>query len=363
MGLIPFLLSLKSGTTVIPDPPPPAGEPSAVISTYKSVSNKYVDLTFDYGVYEDDGPVTVDNFEIIDFVPGGVTNIAIAAVKVNNHYTSGSATALIGGELVVRVFLTLTGTPDSTESFRIRATVTSPDDVENSSNSATIKLNITPLMLWDATETASVTTLSLGISELTDVMGLANFTQSTDANRPIHASDLVGFNRATPHHMSAGATQAAFQKGDSFTVAVKRLKSNNSGTTGYVISRRGANTNNQGWSISVGVDGSLFFVLRTTAAQGFCDYDGFSPSSENTLFFVNNNGTLNIKDSAGNNLGTTGDASALGTITYTGINLLIGRRTTETTEYWSGYFEKVAIFNKALTTDEIADVTENFDDL
>lgn len=363
MGLMSFILSLKSGTTVIPDPPPPAGEPSEIISTYKSVSNKYVDLTFDYGVYESEGPVTTDNFEIVDFVAGGVTNIAIDSVKVNNHYTSGSATALIGGELVVRVFLTLTGTPDSTESFRIRATVTSPDDVEWSSNSATIKLNITPLMLWDATETAAVTTLSLGVSQLTDVMGLANFTQSTDAQRPIDGGDLIGFNRATPKHMTAGATQAAFQKGNSFTVAVKKLKSNNSAQTGYVISRRGPNANNQGWSISVGVDNSLFFVLRTTAAQGFCDYDGFSPNAEINLFFINNNGTLNIRNAAGTALGTTGDASALGTITYTGIDMLIGRRMTETTEYWSGYFEKVAIFNKALTTDEIADVNENFDNL
>lgn len=356
-----FAMAVRSATTEAP--PPVTGDQSSIVSTYKSVSNKYVDLTFDFGVYEGVGAVTTSNFEIIDFISGGVTLVEIASVKVNNHYTSGSATALIGGELVVRVFLTLTGTPDSTESFRIRATVTSPDGTVGSSNSATVKLNITPLMLWDATETAAVTTLSLGISELTDVMGLANFTQATDAQRPIDGGYFVGFNRSTPHHMSAGATQAAFQKGNSFTVAIKRLKSDNSATTGYILSRRGANANNQGWSISVGVDGSLFFVLRTTAAQGFCDYDAFSPSAETTLFFVNNNGTLNIKDTTGSNLGTTGDATALGTITYTGINILIGRRTTETTEYFSGYFEKIAIFDKALSNDEIADVNENFDDL
>lgn len=361
MALRDFIMMVNSQViTVEPEPEPEPGP--TIISTYKSVSNKYVDLTFDYGVYQASGPVTVDNFDIIDFVSGGVTVVAIDSVKVNNHYTSASATALIGGELVVRVFLTLTGTPDSTESFRIRATATH-DGVENSSNSATIKLNITPLMLWDATETAAVTTLSLGISELTDVMGLANFTQSTDAQRPIDGGYFVGFNRATPKHMTAGTGQGAFQKGNSFTVAVKRLKSNNSAQTGYILSRRGPNANNQGWSISVGSDNSLFFVLRTTAAQGFCDYDGFSPNDEINLYFINNNGTLNIRNAAGTALGTTGDATALGTITYTSIDMLIGRRMTETTEYWSGYFEKVAIFNKALTNDEIADVNENFDNL
>lgn len=296
---------------------------------------------------------------------GGVSNIAIAAVKVNNHYTSGSASDLIGGDLVVRVFITLTGTPNSTESFRIRVTdIYSVDGGLATVTTPTIKLNITPLMLWDVTETAAVTTLSLGISELTDVMGLNNFTQATDAQRPIDGGYLAGFNLATPKHMTAGATQAAFQKGNSFTVAIKRLKSDVTGVTSYIFSRRGGNANNQGWSISVGSDNSLFFVLRTTAAQGFCDYDAFTPNAEINLFFINNNGTLNIRNAAGTALGTTGDATALGTITYTSIDMLLGRRMTETTNsYWTGYFEKIAIFNSALTNDQIADVNENFDNL
>lgn len=361
MSLANFIMAVNSQSTTVE--PEPEGDGPVVVGTYKSVSNKYVDLTFDKGVYSSSGgAVTTANFSITDLVAGGVTVVAIASVKINNHYTSGSATNLIGGDLVVRVFLTLTGTPNSTETFRISAT-TYYDGVESISNSATIKLNRTPVMMWDALETAAVTTLALGVSELTDVMGLANFTQATDAQRPIDGGYYVGFNRATPKHMSAGATQAAYQKGNNFTVAVKRLKSNNSAQTGYIVSRRGGNANNQGWSISVSSDNSLFFVLRTSAAQGFCDYDAFSPNAEINLYFINNNGTLNIRNAAGTALGTTGNATAIGTITYTSIDLLIGRRMTETTEYWTGYFEKVAIFDSALTTDEIADVNENFDNL
>lgn len=367
MSLINFILALNNNTTTEEPVIPPATGP-AITSTYKSVSNKYVDITFDQGIYVNDlgeSPVTASNFSITDFVSGGVSNIAIASVKINNHYTSGSATALIGGDLVVRVFITLTGTPDSTESFRIRCT-----NVYNSAGEVstvttpTIKINITPVMLWDALETAAVTTLSLGISQLTDVMGLNNFTQATDAQRPIDGGNLVGFNSATPKHISAGAAQAAFQKGNSFTIAIKRLKSDVTGVTAYILSRRGGNANNQGWSISVGSDNSLFFVLRTTAAQGFVDYDAFTPNAETNLFFINNNGTLNIRNAAGTALGTTGDATAIGTITYTSIDMLMGRRMTETTNsYWTGYFEKVAIFDSALTNDQIADVNENFDNL
>lgn len=365
MSLANFILAVQSSQTVV-EPEEP-GTPPAIVSTYKSVSNKYVDITFDRGVYTIQAgfsPLTADMFSVVDLVSGGVTVIAVSAVKINNHYTPGSATDLLGGDLVVRVFLTLTGTPDSTETFRIRVSnVYSSDGTPATLTTPTIKLNITPVMLYDALETAAVTTLGLGISQLTDVMGLVNFSQATDAQRPIDGGYFVGFNRATPKHMSAGATQAAYQKGNSFTVAIKRLKSNNSAQAGYIISRRGGTANNQGWSISVGSDNSLFFVLRTTAAQGFCDYDGFSPNAETNLFFINNNGAMNIRNAAGTALGTTGDASALGTITYTGIDLLIGRRMTETVENWTGYFEKVAIFDRALTTDEIADVNENFDNL
>lgn len=364
MGLKDFIMAVNAfqATTTEPEQPPEPGP--SLHAVYTTVSNKYVDIVFDQGVYADAGgvnPVTTANFSIVNLFAGGTTNVTVAAVKRNTHFTSASALNLIGGEDVIRVFITLTGTPTSVESFRIQCSnVFGPTGISSTFNTPLVKLNITPLLLWDATETAAVTTLGLGISQLTNVMGLANFTQSTDAQRPIDGGYFIGFNRTIPKHMTAGTSQGAFQKGNSFTVAVKRLKSNNVAETGYIISRRGGNANNQGWSVSVGSGNQLFFVLRTTAAQGFCQYDSFSPNAEINLFFINNNGTLNIRDSAGNALGTTGDATALGTITYTSIDMLIGRRMTETTENWTGYFEKIAIFDKALSADEIADVNENF---
>lgn len=365
MGLTAFILTIKSEATVEPEPEP-TGTPPAIEEIFRTVSNKYVDIVFDRGVYIDNGgvdPVTADNFSIVDFVSGGVTNVAIAAVKRNTHYTSGTALALIGGETVVRVFLTLTGTPDSTESFRIRcADVYSPDGESATLTTGTVKLNITPIALWDALETAAVTTLSLGVSQLTDVMGLANFTQSTDAQRPIDGSGLIGFNSAAPKYMTAGdVASLEFQKGNSFTVVVKRFKPTNSGAGGYLISKRGPAASQRGWSISVGVDGSLFFVMHDGTSQGFCDYDGFSPAgSEHDFFFINNNGTLNIIEDANTTRGTTGNATGIGTITYGTLPVWLGRRDTDTSNsYLSGYFEKIAIVAKAMTLDERTDFLEN----
>lgn len=358
MVLTLFVSTIKSeAAAVIPDPEP-VGDAPAVTNTYKSLSNKYVDVTFDVGVYVDDGrvdPVTAANFSIVDFVAGGVTDIAIAAVKRNNFYTSAGASNLIGGEYTVRIFLTLTGTPDSTESFRIRCTdIYSPDGIAATVNSATLNLNITPLILWDYLETGGVGTTGLGVSSIHDVMEVAHLTQATDADRPLDADGVVYFDRDNSEYLNGGDISALdFQKGTSFTIVVKRLRVLNSGNGGYIIACRVNNPGVTGWAIQTGADGSLFFLMNDGTLQGLCDYDAFNGSAERSvLFFVNNNGTLNIYDHEGNTLGTTGDATGLGTISYTGINLILGRRPNTTTSDLEGYWEKIPVVNKALTLAE-----------
>lgn len=351
MSLRNFIMVVNSQVvTVEPEPEPEVG--ALIINTYKSLSNKYVDLTFSDGVFSNPGvnPVTTDNFSIVDFVAGGVTNIAIASVKINNHYTSGSATNLIGGDLVVRVFLTLTGTPDSTESFRIRATDICDDNgILTTSNSDTIYLNITPLILWDYQDTASVTTSGLGISTFADVMGVANLTQTTEADRPLDAFEYVYFDRDNTEYFNGGDVGALdFQKANAFTIVIKKFRVLNSGTGGYVVSNRSSVA--AGWSISTGTDGSLFFVMNDGTNQATADYDAFNGSAErDVMFFVNDGTNLRIYDSAGNQLGTSGSLASVGAISYTGINLQVGHRPGTSASDLEGYFQKMAIVNSALT--------------
>lgn len=343
------------------------GQTSTITSTYKSVSNKYVDITFSTGVYADltrVNPVTASNFSITNFSAGGTTAIAIASVKRNTHYTSASALDLIGGEKVIRVFLTLTGTPDSTETFTVQCTnVYSGQRVKSSPVTGTIKLNITPLMLYDFLETAAVTRLSLGVSQMTDVMGVANAVQGTDANRPVDGGDAIGFNPISPNTtkwLDAGDVGALdFQKGNNFTIVIKRLSILSAATTGFVISNRINSASSAGWSIQVSSDGSLIFNLSDGTLQGACDYDAFSGTGEATLFFENNNGTLNIRNAAGTALGTTGDATGIGTISYTNAKIFIGRREFSATAFMHGYFEKIAIINSLVTSDQRTDFNDN----
>lgn len=342
------------------------GAAPAISAAYKSVSNKYVDINFDRGVYADltrVNPVTTSNFSITNFSGGGTTSIAIASVKRNTHYTAASALALIGGETTVRAFITLTGTPTSVETFTIQCTdIFSGDRVKSSPVTGTIKLNITPMMMFDYLETASITTAGLGISQVTDIISGGVISQGTDNNRPIKAGDFLGFNFSTTpeKHMTGGDVGILdFQKGNSFTVCIKRLNVLNSGTSGWVIANRANDPGNNGWSIQVGTDGSLFFAMHDGTLQGFCDYDSYAGSGENTLFFVNSNGTMNIRDEVGTALGTTGDATGLGTISYTGVNFLLGRRGNNTTSWLHGWWEKVIILQGALTTDQIIDLNDN----
>lgn len=358
MALKDFIMVINSqALTVEPEPEPPE-EGVTVVHTYKSISNKYVDVTFSEGVYADAGrvnPVTADNFSIVDFVAGGVTNVAIAAVKRNNHYASGSATDLIGGEVTVRIFITLTGTPDSTEVFRIQCEdIYNADGVPETVNSGQVKINVTPLMMWDYLETGGVATTGLGVSSLHDLIGSSHLTQSTDADRPLDADGVVYFDRDNSEYLNGGDVGALdFQKGNSFTVVIKRLRVLNSGTGGYIIANRANNPGVNGWAIQTGSDGSLFFLMNDGTLQGLCDYDAFNGSAERSvMFFVNNNGTLNIYDHEGNVLGTTGNATGIGTISYTSVSLLLGKRGATNVSDLEGYWEKIAIVNKAMTLAE-----------
>lgn len=340
------------------------GNHPVIVDVYKSISNYYVDIEFNYGVYgaaDRATAVTTSNFTITNFTAGGVTNVAIASVKRNTHYTSASALNLIGGETVVRIFLTLTGTPDSTESFQIQCTnLYSGNRGKSSPLTSLINLNITPFMLFDYQETGSVTTLSLGVQEVSDMMPASNdLVQTTDGARPIDAGGKIGFNSTIGHYLDGGDVGALdFQKGNNFTIVIKNIESLNSGTTGWIIANRGAPGTNNGWSISVGTSNSLFFVLHDGTSQGVAEVASFTPSSPTTLFFVNSGGNLTIYDDAGNSL-ATGDATAIAAIVYTGIELYVGRRESSATSYYNGYWDKIGIFTSALTTAQQAKVVEN----
>lgn len=79
--------------------------------------NTSVDVNVDEGVYgANDGttPVAASDLQITGFVAGGATALSIASI------TNTSGGALTGGESIIRIVLSWTGTPDGTETFAVQ---------------------------------------------------------------------------------------------------------------------------------------------------------------------------------------------------------------------------------------------------
>ncbi|KKL90129.1 hypothetical protein LCGC14_1907780, partial [marine sediment metagenome] len=86
--------------------------------------NSYVDVTFSEGVYNSaagSGALDAADFiRVFDGTGGTATDVTIFSVKQNDSATEATASALVGGETVVRVFLTLVGTPNGVETVEIK---------------------------------------------------------------------------------------------------------------------------------------------------------------------------------------------------------------------------------------------------
>ncbi|HEX2945657.1 MAG TPA: Ig-like domain-containing protein [Clostridia bacterium] len=102
----------------------------AVVSVSMGDDNAYVDVAFSQGIYGDaSGKTPVDKNDFAASFTGGtgsLTVIGIAAVKKADGEKPDTASALTGGEKVVRIFLSMTGTASGSETLRIEpATPTS----------------------------------------------------------------------------------------------------------------------------------------------------------------------------------------------------------------------------------------------
>lgn len=359
MGLAQFVLTLSRGEVTIDEPEPIPNE-GDFVSYVLSISNKFVDVYFDRPVY---GPGHVANttsdFQITDFVPGGVTVISIASVKKPDHHLSASATNLAGGESVIRFFLTLTGTPDGTESFRIKPVtdqvvvgVLDYPTIGDSKSTGTISLNINPFTLWDAEVPTLITTTGLGVSALNDLMGNINLAQGTDADRPLHFNNrAIQFDSSNTEFMT-DSTHANFEKDEAedFAVVIKDLRPNNNANVsmGWIIAYF-HQTNSQGWAVRQGTTTNRINMLMfdgTNAKQA--DFQNFEDRKGNFII-QNEGGTLRIYDEFNNRVGSEGTTD-IGNITWTSISLHVGRRQGIVGTSFNGEWAKLAFINQSLNS-------------
>ena len=94
-------------------------ESSAVVA-----NNSYADITFTAGAYNTNGgsgALEASDFSLTFSRNGGpATAASISSIKKNDNAAEGSASALSGGETVVRMFLNITGSPAGVETILIK---------------------------------------------------------------------------------------------------------------------------------------------------------------------------------------------------------------------------------------------------
>lgn len=365
MGLIQFFNTLHRQTTS----EAPVTEISAhdIIAYRVSLSNNFIDLYFNDGVYaEAEAAIEATDLRITNFIAGGATAISIASIKKPDHHLSASATAIAAGDTIVRVFLTLTGTPDGTESFQIHPQLNSIFDVggipmAGSKSTGTVYLTPSPYELYNAEEVTAVTTTSLGVSTLTDLMGNLNFTQTTDADRPLHYRNrAIQFDSANSEWMLA-SSNATLQKqqANNFAVFVKDLRpnSNQQAAGGWIFANHHG-TNNQGWSWRHGfATNQLNFLMQDGTSANSAGLQNFE-DRKLSMFAQNESSVISQYDENNNRVGSQG-STVLSTITYTGVTPRIGRRETQTTNYFNGEWNQLAFYNQALTATQRERILRN----
>lgn len=358
MGLTTFFNTLGYTREVVVPPDEDSVILQDIIGYNHSISNKFIDLYFNEGVYaESEGTPEVADFRITNLVAGGVTAISIASIKKPNHYLSASASNVAGGDTIIRFFLTLTGTPDGTETFQIRPVENSVFNeagivMEPNKTTGTIALNISPFTLWDAEEPTLNTTTGLGVSAAVDLMANHNLAQTTDADRPLnYLNRAFQFDSANSEFL-VGTTNATFQKqqANNFAILVKDLKPNdNQNSNGGHIMSYFNGSNNHGWTLRHGFATNQLNILmidNVTANQaGFQNCE----DRKGSYLVQNESGVLSIYDENNNRVGSQGSIS-IGTIVWTSISLTVGRRLTQTTNYFNGEWAKLSFINQALTS-------------
>ena len=114
--------------------------------------NSYADITFSVPVYSNNngtGALELSDFIIVFSQSNGTATAAsMTSIKKDNSSNEASATNLIGGESVVRIFISITGTPNGNEELSIK-----PRDANSiydlAGNSADVDINTSSTKFQD----------------------------------------------------------------------------------------------------------------------------------------------------------------------------------------------------------------------
>ena len=176
---------------------------AAISNVSLAADNDYIDVTFNQGVYNTNGgsgALEASDFNL-DISGGLASGPTISSVKKNDNAIEGSAAALAGGETVIRIFFSTTGTPDGSEVLTVTPVINQVFDVAGnaslttqSNNTATLNDRTRPTVAitsnasnpqngaFTATFTFSEAVSDFVVGDLTVGNGAASNFQTTSAD-------------------------------------------------------------------------------------------------------------------------------------------------------------------------------------
>ncbi|MCK5686597.1 hypothetical protein KAJ27_20845, partial [bacterium] len=133
---------------------------ATITSASVAVDNSYIDIIFSEGIFGDINQSTAINS--LDFlithnlIGDNVTDVTISSAKQNDKTVEGEAADLIGGESVIRVFLTIDN-PPSNGSGKFEIKPANGTSIYDSGGNATLATETTGEKTFTVTEGANIT--------------------------------------------------------------------------------------------------------------------------------------------------------------------------------------------------------------
>ena len=260
--------------------------PAPTISSSALASdNTYIDVTMDAAVYNATGGSGA--LEATDFTltfaqnSGSATAATISSVKQNDNAAEGSATALAGGETVIRVFLSITGIPSGVETITITP-------VDGSS-------------IYDASDRAMESSQSTGAKTLNDKLALTFTWVALSSDNSTIEVKFPGVEGAYSTNGGSGGLEAS-----DFSFSISGGTATLSSATPTSLDNPAGNLYTLGVGLSGTSDGTEVLTVNPVD-------DGIYDAAGNEMSTSQSNNTATLNDVTGPTITSVSSTTANGT--------------------------------------------------
>ena len=194
-----------------------------IASSSLSSDNNYLDVTISEAVYNTNagsGALESSDFSLT-FAQnsGNATAATISSIKKNDNTAEGSATALSGGETVIRVFLSISGLPSGVEAITI--TPVNGSSIYNTTGQAMGSSESTGAKILKDKAPSTITGVSIASDNSTIAVTMSEAVYNTDGgNGALEASDFTFTISGGAASLSSATPTSISSSGNVYTLGI-----------------------------------------------------------------------------------------------------------------------------------------------